>query len=550
VSTTALCVRIKRRDGSILRTTSHDSDVAVTASGYEGTYRSVAALSASDMQFRATLAVDGLDLEGVLSEATGIPEREVAAGVYDMARVTVFETDWNDPSTVTPWVYGTLGNKSRTEEGGLRMEVRTMAQLLNQHQGDVNSLRCRAELGSGESAPLLRRCGKDLTAFTFDDNVTTVLSARTVFIAVGLAQDAGYFSKGIIEFLDGDNAGAVREIRLHEAGGIIHLYDPLPFDVEVGDSIRVQAGCDKTFATCRDKFDNAVNFRGEPNIPGPTYMSKNSTRQGSSKPGSSSLLGSIGRLAATAIGAIFGPVGVFIGSLVGAALFRESGGSSEGPRADDLRVTSSTAGKRVPYIAGLFPVDGNVIDARELIEEKRTKRVGKSLFSSGTKVTEYFYFFTGAISLCEGPITGVVRIWAWDKLIYDARDVATREAEVQLRAEDLTVDETERFAVGTLVQRTLAAQTEENESIEQYMTVYLGTADQEPDPTLVEIYGEGNVSAYRGQAYVVFNRLPLEKFERGAQVPQMRFEVCRPLPAVPAAGADDENTGDDVLGAS
>lgn len=550
MTTLALCVRIKRRDGKVLRTTSHDADIEVTAPGYAGTYRSVAALSPSDMQFRANLSVDGMDMGGVLSDATGISERDVATGVYDMARVTVFETDWETPSSVTPWIYGTLGNKKRTEEGGLSMEVRTMAQLLNQNLGDVNSLRCRAELGSGSEAPVLRRCGKDLTSFTFTETVTSVQSARKVFTVAGLTQDASYFSKGLIEFLTGDNAGAVREIRLHEAGGIINLYDPLPFDVAVGNSVRVIAGCDKRFETCRDKFDNAVNFRGEPNIPGPTYVARNSTRQGSSTPGGTSTLGAIGQLAFTAIGYAFGgPLGGFIGSVVGAAVFPADGGSTEGPQADDLRVTSSTAGRRIPYIAGRYPVDGNIIDGRELTEEKVTKRIGKSLFSSGTKVTEYFYYFTGAISLCEGPISGIIRVWAYDKVIYDARSAEVRAAEIEERAEDVRINENEEgtITVGTIVQRAVEAQEEETLNLADYMTVYLGTDDQEPDPTLEAIYGEGNVSAYRGQAYVVFNELPLELFERGAQVPQFRFEVCRPLPAVPESTPDDDNTGTDVL---
>ena len=40
------------------------------------------------------------------------------------------------------------------------------------------------------------------------------------------------------------------------------------FDIQVGDKARVYLGCDKTFATCIARFDNALNFRGEPHIPG------------------------------------------------------------------------------------------------------------------------------------------------------------------------------------------------------------------------------------------------------------------------------------------
>lgn len=544
MSTPAICVRIKRRDGTILRTTSHDRDIEVTAPGYAGTYRAAAALAPTEMEFRATLAIDGLDVSGILSEATGIPEREVASGVYDMARVTVFETDWASPSAVRPWIYGTLGNKTRTEEGRLQMEIRTLSQLLNQNQGEVYTTRCRAELGSGAEAPPLRRCGKDLTAFTFDDDVTSVLSVRAVFTVAGLTQDAGYFSKGTVEFLTGDNAGAVREIRIHEAGGVLYLYDPVPFDIAIGDDVRVIAGCDKTLATCRDKFDNAPNFKGEPDIPGPTYMARNSTRQTQSRPGGQSILGAIGQLAATAIGAFFGPVGAFVGSIVGAALFPGSGGSSSGPRAEDLSVTSSTAGKRIPYVAGRFPVAGNVVAAKEVIEQAVTRRVGRNLFSSGTRVTEYFYFFTGAVALCEGPITGITRIWAWDKLIYDMRPFGEREADFNARIEEVGID------AGAFGQFSFEQFVDMNADLEEFMTIYLGDEEQDPDPVLEEFLGEGNVPAFRGQAYVVFNELPLEQFGRGGQVPQFRFEVCRPLPEIETGDLDDDNAGDDVLSAA
>lgn len=268
----ALCIRIKRRDGRILRATTHDRDIEVTATGYAGTYRAAAALTPSAFQSRSSLQVDGLEVEGALSVTSGITAFDIATGVYDMARVTVFETDWADPSSVRELAYGVLGNKVRTEEGGLRMEMRSLSQLLSEPMGDLYSTKCRATLGSGAEAPLLRRCGVDLTSFTFEEEVTGVVTQRKVFAVNALTQDAGFFSQGLVQFLTGDNAGAVREIRLHEDNGVLHVYDPLPFDIEVEDDVRVIAGCDKTLETCRDRFDNVVNFRGEPYIPGPGYM--------------------------------------------------------------------------------------------------------------------------------------------------------------------------------------------------------------------------------------------------------------------------------------
>ena len=533
----ALCVRIKRRDGKILRTTSHDKDIPVTASGYEGTYRSAAALAPSEMQFRATLAVDGLDITGVLAQATGIPENLVAAGVYDMARVTVFEVDWSDPSEVRELVYGVLGNKRRTEEGRLQMEIRTLAQLLNQDQGDVYLRRCRAELGSGSEATVLRRCGVDMAAYTFDDQVSSPVS-RAAFVVGTLTQDAGYFSKGTVEFLSGENTGAVREIRIHEAGGVLLLYDPLPFDVTAGDDVRVKAGCDKTIATCNSKFLNAVNFRGEPDIPGEGFMARSSGQPPQSKPGGQSIFGAALQIAGAIIGSYFGPLGAYIGSMVALAIAPVSGGRSVGPKADDLRVTTSTSGNRIPYVAGQFFVDGNIVWAKEISEVSRTKRVGKSLFSSGTKVTTFTYFGTFAVSLCEGPITSITRIWAYEKLIYDARPLEVREAEFLARSLQFNFLGIEFSQVADL-----------NADLEAVMTIYTGTDDQGPDPTIANEGGssDDDVPAFRGQAYVVFNELPLDQFGYGARIPQLRFEICRPLPEIPAPGASDDNDGDDVL---
>jgi uncharacterized phage protein (TIGR02218 family) len=48
----------------------------------------------------------------------------------------------------------------------------------------------------------------------------------------------------------------------------------MPEPIAVGDTFTVTAGCDKRFATCRDRFDNVLNFRGYPHIPGNEYVTR------------------------------------------------------------------------------------------------------------------------------------------------------------------------------------------------------------------------------------------------------------------------------------
>ena len=55
--------------------------------------------------------------------------------------------------------------------------------------------------------------------------------------------------------------------------------------------------------------------------------------------------------------------------------------------------------------------------------------------------------------------------------------------------------------------------------------IYTGSEDQTPDALIVA--KEGNAPAYRGLAYVVFERLPLADF--GNRIPQLSFEIMRPI---------------------
>ena len=47
-----------------------------------------------------------------------------------------------------------------------------------------------------------------------------------------------------------------------------------------GDLVRLTAGCDKRFETCRFKFDNALNFQGFPDLPAEDWLMAVPARSG------------------------------------------------------------------------------------------------------------------------------------------------------------------------------------------------------------------------------------------------------------------------------
>ena len=95
---------------------------------------------------------------------------------------------------------------------------------------------------------------------------------RRSLLGSGLAGfAAGWFERGRLAWTAGANAGRAMEVRAHRVSGAeatIELWQPMHFAVGASDTFTVTAGCDKLFATCKAKFDNTVNFRGFPHMPG------------------------------------------------------------------------------------------------------------------------------------------------------------------------------------------------------------------------------------------------------------------------------------------
>ena len=98
----------------------------------------------------------------------------------------------------------------------------------------------------------------------------TVIAAGSTAsrILCDIHQPQGWFTQGVIEFLEGGNKGLKRTIRLHELD-VLLLTLPLLENPEVGQRIKVYPGCDKRLETCQNRFNNFARFRGAPFIPIP-----------------------------------------------------------------------------------------------------------------------------------------------------------------------------------------------------------------------------------------------------------------------------------------
>ena len=150
----------------------------------------------------------------------------------------------------------------------------------------------------------------------------------------------------------------------------------------------------------------------------------------------------------------------------------------EGPRLDSFHLQTSRDGAPMSRIYGRVRLAGQVIWASRIREIATEERVSSGK-GGGPTQRNFSYSISFAIGLCEGEILGVDRIWA--------NGIALQTAGLTMR-------------------------------------VYTGREDQAPDPIIAATEG-GDVPAFRGTAYVVFEDFPLDDY--GARLPQINLEVLR-----------------------
>ncbi|MDE1173868.1 MAG: DUF2163 domain-containing protein [Parvibaculaceae bacterium] len=263
-TTLATCWKIVRSDGVALGFT--DCDVDISFDGV--THEAAAGMSAGAMESSAGLAVDNLDVAGAL-QSEKLNERDLAAGLFDNADVEIWRVNWRDVSQRVLMRKGTIGEVSRGS-GAFQAEVRGLAHVLNQSTGRLHQYGCDATFGDA-------RCSIDATGpgYLGGGAVITADSNRILTVSGINAYPSGFFTRGLLKFNTGDNAGIHCEVKSHGvSGGVvgIELWQEPVAAIAVGDGFSIRAGCDKQFSTCRTIFNNQINFRGFPHMPGNDFV--------------------------------------------------------------------------------------------------------------------------------------------------------------------------------------------------------------------------------------------------------------------------------------
>lgn len=254
VTTLCYCWLITRKDGLKQGFTSHDNNITLENT----TYLASSGFSPSSISNNSELSVDNLEIEGVLDNSA-LKHEEILAGTYDFAEIEIFMINYKKAEDGKINLRSGWLGEIKFSQNRFITEVRGISQKLSQTIGKLYSSRCRTIFADEE-------CGLNINSFKYNGTVTEVIS-DSIFIDSSLNNNSGFFNNGKVRFTTGKNQGHTIEIKRFSSTRV-ELVLPLSFTTNIGDNYDIFQGCDKSFSTCINKYNNAVNFRGEPHVPG------------------------------------------------------------------------------------------------------------------------------------------------------------------------------------------------------------------------------------------------------------------------------------------
>jgi len=270
--TIATFVKITRTGSPAVILGYTDHDKIITIDGIS--YKPSPSLQRISMNLRNNAEVSNQEFLGAWT--IDLDEDDLMNGLYDDASIDVFRADYTANYTGSPVpdtiivFRGTLGMIQWTEDG-FRADVHSLMRQLQRQIGATYTAKCRHQLFSQNSPVLLGAC--TLNAATYTDT-STVSSGSPEPTKIKFVIDTptgspipsdGWYANGELTWTSGLNSGASYTIKSY-ISNVVTLFLPTVFTITAGDTFTIKAGCDKTFATCKNKFSNQLNFGGFPHI--------------------------------------------------------------------------------------------------------------------------------------------------------------------------------------------------------------------------------------------------------------------------------------------
>jgi uncharacterized phage protein (TIGR02218 family) len=200
----------------------------------------------------------GLDFTLPFDDVGPILSDDIKRGAWRGATITVWLADSTNPSDREILVTGFVGKTAFTDRLAGSISIITKADALADIILPTVQPECGWKFGSAQ-------CGVDLTPYTSTATVATVTDNGKFTITGTLPFD---YTHGVVTFTSGNNAGAKDNVMLWVSGtGAVKMVTGFPFDIQVGDTLTISAGCPLTRDGCIS-FNNKNRYSGFDFTPG------------------------------------------------------------------------------------------------------------------------------------------------------------------------------------------------------------------------------------------------------------------------------------------
>jgi uncharacterized phage protein (TIGR02218 family) len=241
---------ITRRDGTVMRIA--EAQAAITAGG--NVYTPIAGCEISAVKHTLGGDTPSMEIRGA-HNTTGTAAFDTTAidvGLYDAAEVELYIVDRNNPVTLGLLFSGSIQPVQYDVSGRVSFDVRGPSIGAGTKYIQVFAPMCRTDLFSS-------LCGVDKDAYELSATVAVIINRFNFTITISPVPADNYLNGGTIL----TSTGVAFEIA-NQTGSTLTSFLPYNRVLAVGMALTLWPGCDKRLATCANKFNNALNFQGEP----------------------------------------------------------------------------------------------------------------------------------------------------------------------------------------------------------------------------------------------------------------------------------------------
>ena len=252
MSMNSLCCTITFADQSQIFLTDADKNIEIESVLFQAN----SGISFSAFEKNNNQSADNCAINGFL-QSDLITAKDLLSGKYDNSEINIFNYN-HDTKQITQYLFGFLYS-IKIQNNKFSAEIKSLSTLLDKNMELRFSRKCRASFCD-------EKCKLSIEEHQYNGVIQEIIDPYNSFIDNNRNEKFNYFANGSIQFLTGNNAGLTSAI-IYSNSKHIKLSLPSQFPMSINDQYIITTGCDKLFSTCHEKFNNSINFRGEPFVP-------------------------------------------------------------------------------------------------------------------------------------------------------------------------------------------------------------------------------------------------------------------------------------------